>query len=456
MTARAAYDEAFAESGQLRPTYAALRQRWGWDPLRPPLWVAEQLRDSPLGDDTRILPLPWAIDDTEFDTVIRPGIAQRARALQMFFADAILGPGRFLDSSPLTEDLFDEILASEGRSYDRMRRQWASHGLEEIRFVYGPDLVRDPDGRWTILEDNVGCVGGSADSFFVSDAFARAAGLSSFPEDPRTSDLSIALDRWLSRVGQACVDDGAIAIMGCESGEASPRSIRLRENARRQAIIEALGIQIWDGRELDQLWRDDYPDQGPGAVINFAGDSAGERALLHEVGFGRLHVPLLNAPGTGSLGNKALLPYVDDMIRFFCAEEPILTTATTRILRDDFLPDDLSRWVVKLAAGSQGTGVFVLGTKSQEQLTTIWTLLSRSWPDSGAVAQVYVEPSRLSPTGPGSWDAYRLELRSIAYVLGWKDVHVSDQPVGKAVAHFDLDRLNNISRGACYVAVIRV
>src|SRR5262245_58548333 len=97
-----AYEEAFTPSGQLRPAYAALCDLWGWDPLQPSLAVAEQLRDRPLGDDTRILPLPWAIDDAEYEVVIRPGVAQRARALQMFFADVVLGPGRFLTTGPLT------------------------------------------------------------------------------------------------------------------------------------------------------------------------------------------------------------------------------------------------------------------------------------------------------------------------------------------------------------------
>jgi hypothetical protein len=230
----------------------------------------------------------------------------------------------------------------------------------------------------------------------------------------------------------------------------------LRENARRHDIIETLGIRVVESREVHRLWQDDHLDQVPSVVLNFAGDSGGECELLHEVGFGLLHVPLLNAPGTGSLGNKALLPFVDDMIRFYCAEEPLLATATTKILRDGLLPEDASRWVVKLATGCQGRDVFVPGMRSHEQLASAQKTLTRSSPTGGAVAQAYVEPSRLSPTGPGSWDAFRLELRPIAYVLGWNDVMVGDQPVGKAIAHFDLHRLNNISRGACYVAVIRV
>ena len=164
---------------------------------------------------------------------------------------------------------------------------------------------------------------------------------------------------------------------------------------------------------------------------------------------------MLNAPGTGVLGNKALLPYIDDVIRFFTGQDPILPTPSTRLLRDGLLPADKENWVVKTTAGCQGTEVFVLGWQPRQRLEAIEGLVRKEWSGAVAVAQRYVEPSRLTPAGPGGWDGYRVEIRPVTYVLDWQDVYVSDQPVGKVVSTYDARRLNNISQGACYVPVLR-
>ena len=162
---------------------------------------------------------------------------------------------------------------------------------------------------------------------------------------------------------------------------------------------------------------------------------------------------LLNAPGTGILGNKALLPYVGEMIRFFCEQEPLITTPPTHILEDGMLPPEPEDWVIKSAGGCQGTDVFALRSQPPERLDAIRDLVRGSWPKPGFVAQQRVEPSHLQTSGPGAWDTHLVELRPVTYVVGWCEVHVSGQPVGKAISRFDVRRQHNISQGACYVPV---
>jgi uncharacterized circularly permuted ATP-grasp superfamily protein len=162
---------------------------------------------------------------------------------------------------------------------------------------------------------------------------------------------------------------------------------------------------------------------------------------------------LLNAPGTGFLGNKALLPFIDTVVRLHVGEEPLLATPPTRLLRDGELPTAGRDWVVKTAAGAGGTGVFVLRSLTPDQINAVPEILRAAGP-SGAVAQQWVEPSTLSLSDASRWDAYRVELRPLAYVLGWRNVLVGKQPLGKAVSGFDRRRLNNISMGACYLPVL--
>jgi uncharacterized circularly permuted ATP-grasp superfamily protein len=440
------YDEVFEPDGTLRHPYAELRRRLGTDPLRPAAATWQRLHDRPLGDDARILPIPWALDGAEYARVVQAGTAQRARALQMFFADLVLGPQRFLDSASLTRERLQASLRSEGTSLAQLRALWRGHTAEEIRFVYGPDLVRGPDGRWLLLEDNVGCVGGSADGHVVWSRYLDATGTQRGLLPPVEADLQFALRRWLDYVGLRSGDGGVVGLLGCEAGGDRLRSVLIHENARRRLILEQTGIGVVDPHRLRQLLSDDSGSRVR-AILNFHSQSE-----LIEEAFRQGSV-LFNAPGTEILGNKALLSHVGEMIRFFLGEEPVIAIPPTYICEDGTLPPQAGDWVVKSASGCQGTGVFLLRSQPPERLDAIREFVRESWPDQPFVRQQRVEPSRLSSNGPASWEAHPVELRPVTYVVGWSRVHVSCRPVGKAVWGFDARGQHNLSQGACYVPV---
>ncbi len=75
------------------------------------------------------------------------------------------------------------------------------------------------------------------------------------------------------------------------------------------------------------------------------------------------NVVLANAVGTGVADDKSIYPYVDEMIRFYLTEEPILKNVPTWQCRK---PQDLSHvlanlpdLVVKETQGSGGYGMLV-------------------------------------------------------------------------------------------------
>jgi hypothetical protein len=330
------FDETVDQRGRLRPPYTALQRRAGWNPLRPPATILQRWRGRPFGDDTPIIPVPVVLDDTEYRTILRPGLAQRARALQRLFADLILGRRRILDAGlGLTADLVEEIFTAEGWSTADLRARWRSRDRAAIRFVHGPDLVRGPTGRWTVLEDNTGCVGGSADSFVVAELYRTATGLSGCASCRPDADLAVAVRGWLDRLHR---DESGqtVAVLGCDSG--GPGSLRLDENDRRRQILDTLGIPVVDRGQLDGLLA--RAAGASTAVVNFSVDGSWTEV------FARPGVAMLNAPGTGALGNKALLPHLDDVIRFYLRQEPILATPATRRLTDRVLPADPDKWAV--------------------------------------------------------------------------------------------------------------
>lgn len=438
------YDEVFDPVGALRRPYAELQRRLGFDVLNVAAATADRLCDRPLGDDVRILPIPWVLDSREYSSVVQAGMLQRARALQMFFADVVLGRGEFLESNTsLTGEQFQAILNFERTSLPQLRSPWRGHAPDDIRFVNGPDLMRSPDGDWLVLEDNVGCVGGSADSSFVWSRYTEATGATSLmpPVEP---DLQRAVQRWLGCLGLTPRSGAVVGLLGCEHTGDELERVLIHENERRRLVLEATGIAVWDEcrcqRSLEKTG-------SVRAIVNFhAGHPLVEEAF-------RRRIPLFNAPGTGILGNKALLPHVDDMIRFYCRERPLVATPPTHVLEDGVLPAEPDGWIVKSVSGCQGTEVFALASHPRDRLEAIGRLVRGLWPASGFVAQRRVEPSHLSTSASSGWEQYLVELRPVTYVVGWADIHVSSQPVGKAISRLDARRKHNLSQGACYVPV---
>ncbi|MDB5413282.1 MAG: hypothetical protein JWR10_1617, partial [Rubritepida sp.] len=75
------------------------------------------------------------------------------------------------------------------------------------------------------------------------------------------------------------------------------------------------------------------------------------------------NVALCNAPGCGIADDKAIYPYVPEMIRFYLGEEPLLANVPTYLCereadRKEVLAN-LDKLVVKLAQGSGGYGMMI-------------------------------------------------------------------------------------------------
>ena len=491
-----ARDEARDARGRRRAPYRRLAGRLGFDPLAPGAALRARLDDRPLGDDARILPVPLALDAREH-AAIRRGVRQRALALHVFFGELLARGGGV--AGCVDADVLERVVAAER---DELQRAPAG---DEVAFVYGPDIARGPDGGWVVIEDNVGCVGGIADGWFVGRAYARAAGLPA--SEPASADLVLALARWRALLGDP-PDGWLAATRGCGPGDAA---VRIEEDRRRAELLGLAGARMLDGACLPSPGTDPGPPAAvansgalpptaiansgalpPAAIANLgappptaianlgalpptaiANSGAPPPTAIANLGalpptaiansgappptaianFGALPPPspgaaprLLNSPGTGLLGDKALLPYVDEMIRRASGEEPLLRSAPTR------------RPARRCAARAAGG----LGRQDRDRLRRRRRARARHprRRRRGSSEHARRRPVRdrraaldrlldAALDGPS-----RIELRPIAYVLGRDEVFVGEQLVGKAVPAADRRALNNVSRGARYVAVL--
>ncbi len=436
-----AYDELYDRAGGVRTAAQRLSRRSGRSVDHPEPRHLNNLHESSLRGGVPIAPLPLVLDDAEFRR-IAAGAAQRAAMLQLLFHDLFCGRRRVLDGV-LDADLVARIVDMHGCRVDELRAYWAGAGVDAVRFIYGPDLIRDASGEWRVLEDNIGCLGGVGNAMWVLDQFLVSTELTLAPGVPLGDDLRTAVEAFL-----ACteVKDWRGEVV-CLAGQAplSAPDVASNEEARKRATMASLGLST---TSIEQRSIEGGPR--PAAVINLGGTLGASFRQLLDTWDADAGLPALNGPGIGLVANKALLAFSDDLIRFYLDEEPLLSPPPARQL-DGRSP--AGRAVVKRTDGCEGSDVFFVDGSQPSDRALVDELATR-WGVGGGIVQDFVEPSRLPVGGPESWCWYRVELRPMTYVIGAGASLVGDVPVGRATLNLG-DRRGNLVRDACALAVVR-
>ncbi|MBD0686311.1 MULTISPECIES: circularly permuted type 2 ATP-grasp protein [unclassified Pseudomonas] len=373
---RAFFDEMYDAKGDCRPHYQAFA-RWLAD--TPVELLDQRRREADLlfhragitftlyGDEQgteRLIPfdiIPRSIKASEWQKV-EQGCIQRVQALNMFLADI------YHQQHILKEGIIpaEQVLANEGY-------QIAMQGLNLHRGIYahiaGVDLVRDGDGSYYVLEDNLRTPSGV--SYMLED---RKMMMRLFPELFAAQRVA-PIDHYPNLL---------LDTLKSSSPLDNPTAVVLTPGRFNSAYFEhaflarEMGVELVEGADL--FVRDDHvymrTTAGPQQVdviyrrlddayldpLSFNPDSMlGVPGLIAVYRAG--NVVLANAVGTGVADDKSIYPYVDEMIRFYLTEEPILKNVPTWQCRK---PQELSHvlanlpdLVVKETQGSGGYGMLV-------------------------------------------------------------------------------------------------
>lgn len=381
------YDEMRDASGALRPHYRAYSE---WLAEIPPERLAEKRREADLlfhrvgitftvyGDEAgteRMIPfdlVPRIIPKVEWDALLK-GLKQRVNALNRFLHDIyhkqeILRAGVIPEAQVLTHEAY----------------QVAMLGLDLPHHVYsqisGVDLIRNDDGDWYVLEDNLRTPSGA--SYMLEN---RKMMMRLFPElferqrvFPVEHYPSLLLDTLRAAAPRAMRDPTVVVLTP------GPFNSAYFEHA---FVAQQMGVELVEGSDLfvkdgflymratsgwervDVIYRrldDAFLDP-----LAFKQDSMlGVPGLLSVVRAG--NVGLANAIGTGVADDKSTYPYVPDMIRFYLSEEPILKNVPTwQCKRPEDLElvlDRLPELVVKEVQGSGGYGMLVGPRATREEV----------------------------------------------------------------------------------------
>lgn len=382
----AAYDEMFAAEGEPRLHYQALYKRLLALPAAE-LWQRQRAADSAFlhqgitftvyGNEEgteRVWPydlLPRIITSAEWSTIER-GLSQRITALNFFLRD-IYHEGR----------IFADGIVPRGLVYSCKHFRREMRGLSVPRDIYvsvvGTDLVRQPDGRFAVLEDNLRVPSGVSYMLANRQVMKRV-----FPL--LFSSYGV---RGIDHYGQSLL---AMLRGLAPNGQPDPMIVLLTPGIYNSAYFEhaflarLMGIELVEGRDLvahnnviymrttagmrrvDVIYRrvdDDFLDP-----LAFRPDSTlGVAGLLNAYRAG--NVALANAIGTGVADDKAIYAYVPAIIRYYLGEEPILPNVETYLLTDEdqrrYTLEHLDELVVKAVGESGGYGMLIGPQSSAEQ-----------------------------------------------------------------------------------------
>jgi uncharacterized circularly permuted ATP-grasp superfamily protein len=416
------FDEALDTAGQPRPGYervlGALAEA---EPAELAARVAEAMcrMGATFGDDDssafRVCPIPRLIPASEWIAVER-GLAQRAQALSAFIRDV------YGDREIVRAGVIGSHVISGADHYEP-----AMTGLEQPGGpapIIGFDLVRGADGTLRVLEDNLRTPSGLAYS-----AAIRRAVESQFPLAPRTRaplDPSFEPLRAALTAAAGGVEDPHIALLS--DGPSNSAWWEHRTLARRLGVslVRPEKLRLSGGRlcavlpsgrlrALDVVYRRTDEDR--------LRDERGRPTWLAEMLLEPMQRGLLgvvNQPGTGVADDKLVHAYVEDMIRFYLGEEPLIESVRTYDLtRSDVLTKVIGRLpglVVKPRAGSGGDGVVIGALADRAERARVADAL-RAAPDR-YVAQETVRLSRLPTIVDGRVEPRHVDLRVFSFGTG--------------------------------------
>jgi uncharacterized circularly permuted ATP-grasp superfamily protein len=167
-------------------------------------------------------------------------------------------------------------------------------------------------------------------------------------------------------------------------------------------------------RRVDVIYRrvdDDFLDPlcfRPDSILGVAG-------LMNSYRLG--NVALVNAPGTGVADDKAIYPYVPDMIRFYLKQEPVLPNVPTYICAREtdkqYVLEHLHELVVKSTNESGGYGM-LMGQQASDDERAEFAEKIKADPRN-FIAQPVIELSQHPTLLEDHFEGRRVDLRP--YIL---------------------------------------
>ncbi|WP_407270984.1 circularly permuted type 2 ATP-grasp protein [Radiobacillus sp. PE A8.2] len=368
--------------------------------------------------------VPKIIPSKDWDD-LEKGLKQRFEALNAFLDD-VYHDQQILKDGIIPRDLIVNCphFLHQVSGIDVPRKQHI--------FIAGIDLIRDKDGEYRVLEDNLRNPSGLSYVFQNRYVMRKV-----YPEF--FFDYSVrSLEQQFSHL------HGAMASLAPPQSK-NPTIVLLTPGIFNSAyydhsfLAQQTGIELVEGRDLvvknrhvymkttrglqkvDVLYRridDEFLDP-----LEFREDSLlGVPGLIDVYRSG--NVSILNGIGNGVADDKAVYHYVPDMIRYYLNEEPLIKNVETYLLRDPkqlaYVLDHLSELVVKQTNASGGYNMLIGPHATKQEIEAYRKQIVANPADY--IAQPTMKLSRLATFKGEQFAPCHVDLR--VYIFGGEDTHV--------------------------------
>jgi uncharacterized circularly permuted ATP-grasp superfamily protein len=433
------YDEMFASDGVIRPLYRALSQRMA-DFDKNEFASRQKMVDLLLrnqgvtftvySDSAGIEkvfpfdPIPRLITAEEWSLVER-GLIQRTEALNLFLRD-VYGAQKILEDGTIDPELV------YGASFYRREMVGFLPPAGIYTHVVGTDLIRDKDGQFLVLEDNARNPSGVSYVLGCREVLKKVFRVmfeqyGVRPIEQYTDWLRETLQ--FSAPASAKEPSAVVLTPGIYNSAYFEHSFLARQMG--VPLVEGRDLVIEDGyvcmrtieglKRVDVIYRridDDFLDP-----VVFRDDSVlGCPGLFAAYRSGK--VTLINAPGTGICDDKAIYPFVPDMIRYYLGEEPILQNVPTYIAarKDDqkYILEHIEDLVVKQTDASGGYGMMIGPHSTKEKHAEFRELVKRN--PRNYIAQPTISLGRHPTLCDGQLEGRCVDLRP--YILYGERIRV--------------------------------
>jgi carboxylate-amine ligase len=311
---------------------------------------------------------------------VEGGVAQRARALDAFLRDI------YSDAAIVHDGLVPEWLVQHSPGYRRAGAA-APPSMRRAQ-VCGFDIIRDQDGRWLVLEDNVRVPSGLGYAISTRRLMQKV-----FPEllsqatllDPEQAPALLKRALVESAPPKASGEPHVVLLSSGESDSAYFEH-RLLANEMRIPLVLPSELLVSDGK----AWHVD--DSGRSRVdviyLRIDGQLARRRGANGQVLGPQLltavraqTLTLANALGNGVADDKAIYPYVPRFIKYYLGELPLLEQVPTYHCSEPeqqaLVLSRLDQLVVKPVDGYGGLGVMVGPRATEAELSNMRALISQ-------------------------------------------------------------------------------
>jgi len=424
------WDELMGEDG-VRPIYEQFvrsiegishEEMEGKDDLAKKLFMTQGITFTVYSDREgveKIFPfdiIPRVISSEEW-SVIETGIKQRLKALNIFLKDIYHQQFIIKDGIIPLKLIYSCPLFLREMMYVDVPFDIYSH-------IAGIDLVRDADGSFYVLEDNLRTPSGV--SYMLEN---RSMTVRIFPDlIPKNNVRSvIEYPSFLLK-----------NLLGLANRQTSnPTVVLLTPGVYNSAYFEhttlarLMGIELVEGRDLvvenhhvymkttaglkkvDVIYRrvdDDFMDPlvfRPDSILGVPGIYWAYR---------KGNVAIVNAMGNGVADDKAVYAYVPEMIRYYLNEEPILKNVPTYALdvpeNRSMVFANMDKMVIKKTNESGGYGMLIGNKASEEEMETYKKAILED--PRSFIAQPIINLSTSPCYIDGKMQPRRLDLRPFA------------------------------------------